>query len=95
MRMSRRPAIRVAITRPSVPNWATIPATMVANAAVGPEMLTLLPPRKEITKPATMAVYRPFSGDTPEAIASAMERGSAMIATITPATRSETNFLPE
>lgn len=50
------PAIIVAITRPPVPNWATMPATMVANAAVGPEILTLLPPRNEMTKPATIAV---------------------------------------
>ena len=50
------PAIRVAITRPLIPKFATIPATMVANAAVGPEMLTLLPPKSEIVKPAKIAV---------------------------------------
>ena len=32
------------------------PATIVANAAVGPEIFTRLPPKKEMTKPATMAV---------------------------------------
>ena len=50
------PAIMVAMIRPSMPALATIPATMVAKAAVGPAICTRLPPRKEITKPATMAV---------------------------------------
>ena len=30
--------------------------TMAANAAVGPEILTLLPPKSEMVKPATIAV---------------------------------------
>ena len=53
---------------------------MVANAAVGPAICTLLPPSAEITNPATMAVKIPASGPTPEASASAMDSGSAMIA---------------
>ena len=36
MRMSRIPAITVAMIRPSIPSVATIPATIVAKAAVGP-----------------------------------------------------------
>ena len=50
------PAKIVATTNPSKPFVATIPATMVANAAVGPDTCTSLPPKKEITKPATIAV---------------------------------------
>ena len=51
----------VATARPSMPFFATMPATMVANAAVGPAICTLLPPRAEMRKPATMAVYSPCS----------------------------------
>ena len=65
----------VEITSPSSPSLATIPATMVANAAVGPAICTLLPPSAEITNPATMAVKIPASGPTPEASASAMDSG--------------------
>ena len=54
MRMS--PARMVAAARPSMPLRATMPATMVAKAAVGPAICTLLPPRAEMTKPATIAV---------------------------------------
>ena len=72
-------------------NRATIPATMVANAAVGPAICTQLPPRAEITKPATMAVKIPASGPTPEASASAIDKGSAMIATMIPAVTSLIN----
>ncbi len=46
----------VAAASPSIPFFATMPATIVANAAVGPAICTLLPPKKEITKPATIAV---------------------------------------
>ena len=54
--MSIIPAITVARTRPEKPFLATIPATIEANAAVGPAICTRLPPRNEITKPATIAV---------------------------------------
>ena len=50
------PAKIVDITSPSMPSVATIPATIVANAAVGPAICTRLPPRNDTTKPATMAV---------------------------------------
>lgn len=39
-------------------------------------------------KPAIIAVCNPFSGDTPEAIARAIDNGSAIIATIIPAVMS-------
>lgn len=75
------PARMVEIMRPSIPFLAT----MVANAAVGPAICTLLPPRAEITNSATIAVKIPASGPTPEARANAMDSGSAIIATIMPA----------
>ena len=50
------PASTVAIISPSIPFRATIPATIEANAAVGPAICTLLPPKKEIMKPAIIAV---------------------------------------
>ena len=54
--ISMTPAMSVATISPESPCVATMPATIVANAAVGPDMLTLLPPRKAMTKPATIAV---------------------------------------
>ena len=51
-------------------------------------------PKVAITKPATMAVYKPCSGETPDAIASAIESGKAIIATITPAITSFKSALP-
>ena len=86
--MSIIPAIIVAKKSPSKPCFNIMPATIVANAAVGPVMFTLLPPKSEVIKPAIIAVKSPLSGVAPEAIASAMERGNAIIATITPATTS-------
>ena len=56
MTMSRMPAMTVATIRPLRPALATMPATMVAKAAVGPAIWTLLPPKAEIRKPAMMAV---------------------------------------
>jgi len=81
----------VATISPSIPSWATIPATIVANAAVGPAICTLLPPSAEMTKPATIAVKIPASGPTPEASAKAIDNGNAIIATIIPAVTSLTN----
>ena len=92
IRIRNTPAKTVAITRPSIPSLATIPATMVANAAVGPAICTQLPPRAEITKPATMAVKIPASGPTPDAKARAMDRGRAIMATMIPAVTSFTNW---
>ena len=56
MKMSMMPAIMVAAMSPSMPSVATMPATMVAKAAVGPEICTRLPPRNAMRNPATMAV---------------------------------------
>ena len=92
IRIRNTPARTVAITRPSIPSLATIPATMVANAAVGPAICTLLPPNAEITNPATIAVKIPASGPTPDASARAIDSGSAMIATMIPAVTSFTNW---
>ena len=91
MRIRNTPASTVAITRPSSPSLATIPATIVAKAAVGPAICTLLPPSAEITNPATIAVKIPASGPTPDASASAMDNGSAIIATMIPAVTSLKN----
>ena len=59
------------------------------NAPVGPPICTFEPPKTDISKPATMAVMMPFSGETPEAIPKAMANGSATIPTIIPAIRSD------
>ena len=91
MRIRNTPANTVAMARPSSPSLATIPATIVAKAAVGPAICTLLPPSAEITNPATIAVKIPASGPTPDASASAMDNGSAIIATMIPAVTSLKN----
>src|SRR5574343_48322 len=61
---------------------------MTMKAPAGPPICTDQPPRAEIRKPATMAVTRPASGLTPEAIAKAMASGRATTPTVTPAPRS-------
>ena len=71
-RISRIPAIKVAVARPESPYFCTILKTITANAPVGPPICTLLPPSAEIMKPATIAVKSPRSGLTPEAIAKAI-----------------------
>ena len=58
---------------------------MTMNAPVGPPICTLLPPKKEMINPATMAVMIPFSGVTPDAIPNAMAKGKATIPTMIPA----------
>ena len=67
-----------------------MPATMTMNAPVGPPICTLLPPKSEMARPATMAVMMPFSGDTPLAMPNAMASGRATMPTMTPAMRSAT-----
>ena len=91
MMMRIMPAMIAEIARPSMPSAATMPATVVANAAVGPAICTRLPPKNETMKPAIIAVYRPCSGPTPDASASAIESGRAMIATMIPAMMSLMN----
>jgi hypothetical protein len=46
-------------------------------------------PNAEIKKPAMMAVNKPASGLTPEAMAKAMASGKATMPTVTPAPRSD------
>ncbi len=59
------------------------------KAPVGPPICILLPPRSEIIKPAMIAVIKPLSGVTPEAIAKAIASGNATIPTIIPADKSK------
>ena len=54
-----------------------MPATMTTNAPVGPPICVRDPPRAEMRKPATTAVYKPACGGTPDAIAKAIASGSA------------------
>lgn len=61
------------------------------NAPVGPPICTLLPPKIEMTRPATMAVMMPFSGVTPDAMPKAIASGKATMPTIMPAMRSDMN----
>ena len=56
IKIRKIPAMMVARASPLIPFLATMPATIVAKAAVGPEICTLLPPRAAIRKPATIAV---------------------------------------
>src|SRR6266849_5222688 len=91
-RISRRiPAIKVDINSPSTPYFAMMPKTTTTNAPVGPPIWVFDPPRAEITKPATIAQYRPASGGTPEAMAKAIARGSATRPTVMPERRSARN----
>ncbi len=55
------------------------------KSAGRPADLMRLPPKAEMKKPATTAVKRPRSGPTPLAIASAIESGMAVMATVSPA----------
>ena len=55
------------------------------KAPAGPPIWKRLPPSSETMKPPTIAVYSPRSGVTPEAMAMAIESGSATIATVRPA----------
>ena len=58
------------------------------NAPAGPPIWNRDPPSAEIRKPPMIAVKRPRSGPTPEAMAIAIDSGSATIATVSPAKRS-------
>jgi len=89
---SNTPAIIVHINRPSIPCFATMPATTTTKAPVGPPICVFEPPSAEIRNPVTIAQYKPACGGTPDAIAKAMARGSATRPTVTPATRSERNL---
>src|SRR6202034_4498927 len=85
------PANKVHINNPSIPNLETIPNTTTTNAPVGPPICVEDPPKAEITKPATIAQYRPDCGGIPEAMAKATAKGSATSPTVMPARRSAMN----
>src|SRR5688500_3362853 len=82
------PAMSVAICKPAIPWVAVMPASTAMNAPVGPEICTRVPPNSDVATPATIAVYRPCAGVTPDAIANAMARGSATTPTTRPAAKS-------
>jgi len=58
------------------------------KAPAGPPIWKREPPSAETRKPPTMAVTRPWPGLAPEAIAIAIDSGSATMATVRPATAS-------
>ncbi|MNY43106.1 hypothetical protein D3C86_1780420 [compost metagenome] len=53
---SMTPAIMVAICRPSMPCAALMLARITMNAPVGPAICTRLPPNRDTSTPATIAV---------------------------------------
>ena len=55
------------------------------KAPAGPPIWKRLPPSSDTRKPPTIAVKSPRSGDTPEAMAIAIDSGSATMATVRPA----------
>ena len=81
----KTPAIMVASTTPSMPWRSTADATRTMKAPAGPPTWKRLPPSAEMRKPPTMAVNSPRSGVAPEAMAIAIESGSATMATVSPA----------
>ncbi len=86
--ISITPAIIVATIRPPSPKRCTIGTRMTTKAAVGPDTCIRDPPSAAMMAPATIAVYRPYCGGTPAAMASAIERGRATTPTTIPARRS-------
>ena len=58
------------------------------HVAAGPPICTRLPPSAEMRKPAMIAVNRPASGLSPDAMANAIASGSATTATVRPAAKS-------
>jgi hypothetical protein len=60
--ISMMPASSVHRISPPYPNLSMTLNTTGTKAAVGPPICTREPPRSEMRKPATIAVYRPFSG---------------------------------
>ncbi len=81
------PAISVATCSPAIPCWAVITASTATKAPVGPEICSRVPPKSDVHRPATIAVYRPCSGRAPEAIAKAIASGIATTPTIVPASK--------
>jgi hypothetical protein len=85
------PAITEARSSPARPRREAIGASTTTKAAVGPVTWVIDPPSSATSAPATMAVYRPCCGGTPEAIARAIDRGSATTPTTSPARASRTS----
>ena len=92
MTTSRMPATTVAMASPSSPKFWMMPYTIIIKAPVGPPIWMELPPSSETTNPPMMAVIKPFSGLTPEAIPNAMASGRATMPTMMPAIKSVMNF---
>jgi hypothetical protein len=57
------------------------------NAPVGPAICTRVPPNRDVSIAATIAVYNPCSGRAPDAIANAIASGSATMPTTIPASK--------
>ena len=92
IRTRKMPAMKVTSASPLMPKRAKMPATITTKAPVGPPICVREPPKAEITKPATTAVYRPACGVTPEAMPKAIASGKATRPTVTPARRSDQKF---
>ena len=58
------------------------------NAPAGPPIWKRLPPSAETMKPPMIAAYNPCAGAAPEAMAIAIDSGSATMATVSPASAS-------
>ena len=58
------------------------------NAPAGPPIWKRLPPSAETMKPPMIAAYNPCAGEAPEAMAIAIDSGSATMATVSPASAS-------
>ena len=82
------PETRVARISPSMPWLATVAATSTMKAPAGPPIWNRLPPSAETRNPPTIAVTSPMAGVTPEAMAMAIDSGSATMATVRPASAS-------
>jgi len=91
MASRKTPDIIVASNSPSTPSRWTVAATSTMKAPAGPPIWKRLPPSAETMKPPTIAVNRPRSGVTPEAIAIAIDSGNATMATVSPAMKSALN----
>ena len=79
------PERNVARINPSMPCMVTVAATSTMKAPAGPPTWKRDPPKAETRKPPTMAVVSPCAGDAPEAMAMAIDKGRATMATVSPA----------
>ncbi len=79
------PDRKVARISPSGPCCATVAATRTMKAPAGPPIWKREPPSSDTRKPPTTAVCSPCAGVAPEAMAIAIDKGSATMATVSPA----------